>query len=70
MNLYKQYYVKFAIKYQRQNWNQIIFSDETIFQMFQNTQKVFYKASTQFSQKLIIKYLYKVHVWDAFLSKG
>ena len=45
-----------------QNWNQVVFFDETTFQMFQNIQKVFYKASKQLSQKPIIKHLYKVHV--------
>jgi len=37
--------------------------------MFQNTQKVFYKAGTQPSQKPIVKHSYKVHTWDTFSFK-
>src|SRR6266542_4642470 len=62
--------VEFAMKYQGQNWNQVVFSDETTFQMFQNTQKVFYKAGTQPPQKPMVKHLYKVHAWGAFSAKG
>jgi len=62
--------VEFTMKYRRQNWNKVIFSDKTTFQMFQNTQKVFYKAGTQPPHKPIIKHSYKVHIWDAFSAKG
>ncbi|CAJ0749176.1 1748_t:CDS:2, partial [Entrophospora sp. SA101] len=44
---HKQNRVAFAIKYRKQNWNKVIFSDETTFQIFRNTQKVFYKIGTQ-----------------------
>ena len=67
--IHKQNCVEWAIRHQDQNWKQVIFSDETTFQMFQNTQKVFYKIGTQPSQKPMVKHLYKVHVWDAFSAK-
>ncbi len=69
-DLHKQRRVEFAMKYQGQNWNQVVFSDETTFQMFQNTQKVFYKAGTQPPQKPMVKHPYKVHAWGAFSAKG
>ena len=68
--IYKQRRVEWAIKYQDQNWRKVIFSDETTFQMFQNTQKVFYKVGTQPPQKPMVKHPYKVHVWGAFSAKG
>jgi hypothetical protein len=68
--LHKQRCVEFTMKYRRQNWNQVIFSDKTTLQMFRNTQKVFYKAGTQPPQKPMVKYPYKVHVWGAFSVKG
>jgi len=68
--LHKQRRIEFAMKYRRQNWNQVIFSDETTIQMFQNTQKVFYKAGTQPPQKPMVKHPYKVHAWGAFSVKG
>ncbi len=67
---HKQNHMEFAIKYRNQNWNQVIFSDETIIQMFRNSQKAFYKVGTQSSQKAMVKHLYKIHVWDAFSVKG
>src|SRR6266540_1938804 len=68
--IYKQRRVEWAMKHQDQNWKQVIFSDETTFQMFQNTQKVFYKVGTQPSQKPMVKHSYKVHAWSAFSAKG
>jgi transposase len=62
--------VEFAMKYRRQNWNKVVFSDETTLQMFQNTQKVFYKAGTQPPRKPMVKHPYKVHAWGAFSAKG
>src|ERR1043166_3030484 len=68
--IYKQRRVEWVIKYQDQNWRKVIFSDKTTFQMFQNTQKVFYKVGTQPPQKPMVKHPYKVHVWGAFSAKG
>ena len=59
-----------AIKHKGQKWRQVVFSDETTFQMFQNTQKVFYKVGTQPPQKPMVKHPYKVHAWGAFSAKG
>src|SRR6185312_7678669 len=59
--------VAFAIKYKKQNWNKVIFSDETTFQMFRNTPKIFYKNGTQPPSEATIKHPYKVH---AFSVKG
>src|SRR6185312_9177828 len=66
----KQNRVAFAIKYKKQNWNKVMFSDETMFQMFRNTQKVFYKNGTQPPSKAMVKHPYKVHEWGAFSVKG
>jgi transposase len=68
--IHKQRRVKWTTKYKNQNWKQVVFSDETTFQMFQNTQKVFYKVGTQPPQKPMVKHSYKVHAWDAFSAKG
>src|SRR6266498_15768 len=70
ITIHKQRCVEWAMKHQDQNWKQVIFSDETTFQMFQNTQKVFYKIGTQPSQKPMVKHSYKVHAWGAFSAKG
>ena len=59
--IHKQNRVEWAIRHQDQNWKQVVFSDETTFQMFQNTQKVFYKIGTQPPQKPMVKHSYKVH---------
>ncbi len=68
--IHKQCRVEWAMRHQDQNWKQVIFSDETTFQMFQNTQKVFYKICTQPPQKPMVKHSYKVHAWGAFSAKG
>src|SRR6266511_670371 len=68
--IHKQRCVEWAMRHQDQNWKQVIFSDEITFQMFQNTQKVFYKIGTQPLQKPMVKHLYKVHAWGAFSAKG
>ena len=68
--IHKQRRVEWATKYKDQNWKQVVFSDETTFQMFQNTQKVFYKVGTQPPQKPMVKHSYKVHAWGAFSAKG
>jgi hypothetical protein len=67
---HKQKRIEFAMKYRRQNWDKVIFSDETTIQMFRNTQKVFYKAGTKPPQKPMVKHPYKVHVWGAFSIKS
>ena len=67
---HKQNRVAFAVKYRKQNWNKVIFSDETTFQMFRNTQKVFYKVGTQPPSKAMVKHPYKIHAWGAFSVKG
>jgi transposase len=69
-DLHKQRRIEFAMKYRRQNWSKVIFSDETTLQMFRNTQKVFYKAGTQPPTKPMVKHPYKVHVWGSFSKKG
>jgi transposase len=69
-NKHKQCRIEFAIKYRRQNWNKVIFSDETTLQMFRNTQKVFYKCGSQPPHKAMVKHPYKIHAWGAFSVKG
>ena len=43
--------VEWAIAHARQNWKTVVFSDESIFQMFRNTMPAFYKAGTDIPQK-------------------
>jgi len=67
---HKECRLEFAVKYRRQNWNKVIFSDETSIQMFRNTQKVYYKSGTQPPRKAMVKHPYKIHAWGAFSVKG
>jgi len=67
---HKECRLAFAAKYRRQNWNKVIFSDETSIQMFRNTQKVYYKSGTQPPRKAMVKHPYKIHAWGAFSVKG
>ena len=62
--------VVWAKAYQRENWNKIIFSDESSFQMFRNTTQVRYKCGKSIPRYVIIKHPFKVHVWEAFCAKG
>src|SRR5215208_6981059 len=61
---------EWARKYSRHNWKQTIFTDESTFQMFRNTQLVRYKAGNPRPQRAMVKHPYKVHVWGAFSARG
>ena len=62
--------VAWAKAYQRKRWNKVIFSDESIFQMFHNTTQVHYKSGEPRPRRATVKHPFKVHVWGAFCAKG
>lgn len=62
--------VEWATAHARQNWKNVVFSDETTFQMFRNTMTAFYKAGTDVPQKGVPKHPAKVHAWGAFSARG
>jgi len=62
--------VEWAIAHLRQNWKNVVFSDETTFQMFRNTMKAFHKVGTSVPYKGVPKHPAKVHVWGAFSARG
>jgi transposase len=66
MNLH----VIWAKAHQRKNWNKVIFSDESSFQMFRNTTQVRYKCGESIPRRVTVKHPFKVHVWGAFCAKG
>lgn len=62
--------LKWAEKYRRCNWSNVIFSDETTFQMFRNTQLVRYRRGETRPHRSMVKHPYKVHAWGAFTARG
>ena len=54
------------------NWKKVVFSDEneTTFQMYRNTIKIYYKENQPPPQKAMPKHSYKVHFWGSFSAKG
>ena len=52
------------------NWSQTVFSDETTFQMFRNTQIVRYCRGNHRPCRPMVKHPYKVHAWGAFSLRG
>jgi DDE superfamily endonuclease len=62
--------MEWARKYSCHNWKQTIFTDESTFQMFRNTQLVRYKAGNPRPQRAMVKHPYKVHVWGVFSARG
>ena len=62
--------VVWAKAHQRENWNKVIFSDESSFQMFRNTTQVRYKCGESIPRRVTVKHPFKVHVWGAFCAKG
>ena len=61
---------QWALRHAKDRWNQTIFSDETTFQTFRNTQLVRYRLGDQRPQRPMVKHPYKVHVWGAFSANG
>ena len=56
--------------HQRQRWSKVVFSDETTFQMFHNTQVRYKKSGELRSCRATVKHLFKVYVRGAFCAKG
>jgi len=54
----------------RVNWNNVVFSDETTFQMFRNTLKAFQKIGEPKLERPMPKHPYKIHFWGAFSVHG
>jgi len=61
---------QWGLRHAKDRWNQTIFSDETTFQTFRNTQPVRYRLGNQRPQRPMVKHPYKVHVWGAFSANG
>lgn len=62
--------MEWALRHAKDQWKQTIFSDETTFQMFRNTQLVRYRKGGQRPQRSMVKHPYKVHAWGAFSANG
>ena len=62
--------VAWAKAHQRERWNNVVFSDESSFQMFRNTTLVRYKSGESKPRRVVVKHPFKVHVWGAFCAKG
>ncbi|GBB84786.1 hypothetical protein RclHR1_11350012 [Rhizophagus clarus] len=61
--------LQWALNYNQDDWFHTIFSDESTFQIFCNTQIVHYKAGNLCPSHPMVKHLYKVYVWDAFFRQ-
>ncbi|GBC03809.1 hypothetical protein RclHR1_05330008 [Rhizophagus clarus] len=62
--------LQWALNHNHDDWSHTIFSDESTFQTFRNTQIVRYKAGNLRPSHPMIKHPYKVHVWGAFSHQG
>jgi len=67
---HKKRRIEWALSHAKLNWKKVVFSDETTFQMYRNTIKVYYKENQPPPQKPMPKHSYKVHFWGAFSAKG
>ncbi|GBB95674.1 hypothetical protein RclHR1_25900001 [Rhizophagus clarus] len=59
-----------ALNHIQDDWSHTIFSDESTFQTFHNTQIMHYKAGNLRPSHPMVKHPYKVHVWGAFSHQG
>jgi Transposase/DDE superfamily endonuclease len=61
--------LQWAKKHKKFDWKNVIFTDESTFQLFQSNRKVWQFAQ---SRKVFytVKHPQKVHVWGCFLAKG
>ncbi|GES77825.1 transposable element Tcb1 transposase [Rhizophagus clarus] len=62
--------LQWALNHNHDDWSHTIFSDESMFQTFCNSQIVRYKASNLCPSHPMVKHPYKVHVWGAFSRQG
>ena len=65
----KQHRVEWAKKHQADDWNRTIFRDESSFQLFSNTIRIWSKNSES-KVKRIPKNRQNVHIWGAISIKG
>jgi len=66
---HKRYRIEWAKKHLNTDWNQVIFSDETSYQLFRNTIRRWTKDA-KCEKKVIPKNRQKIHMWGAFSVKG
>lgn len=66
----KERRVSWAEVHKNKNWEDMVFSDETTFQMFRNTTLVRYKEGEEKPTRGVVKHPFKVHVWGAFCLQG
>ena len=62
--------LEWAQNHAQDTWSTTIFSDETTFQMFRNTQLVRYRRGNSRPCRSMVKHPYKVHAWGAFTAQG
>lgn len=62
--------LQWALNHRQDDWSHTIFSDESTFQTFRNTQLVRYKLGSSRPSRPMVKHPYKVHVWGAFCHQG
>ena len=62
--------LEWAQNHAQDTWSTTIFSDETTFQMFRNTQLVRYRRGDPRPCRGMVKHPYKVHAWGAFTAQG
>jgi len=62
--------LQWALNHTQDDWSHTIFSDESTFQTFRNTQLVRYKAGNPHPTHPMVKHPYKVQVWSAFCREG
>ena len=65
---HKEICLQWARDHLNYDWDQVIFSDETTFQMFRNTCLAWSKNRSPVAP--MVKYLFKVHVWAAINISG
>ena len=61
---HKKRRIEWALSHAKLNWKKVVFSDETTFQMYRNTIKVYYKENQPPPQKPMPKHSYKVHFFS------
>jgi transposase len=67
---HKKARVAWAKAHVHENWNKVVWTDETSFQMFSNTMRAFHKDDEAPLEKPIPKHPYKIHFWGAFSASG
>ncbi|CAG8439720.1 6491_t:CDS:2 [Diversispora eburnea] len=60
--------IAWAKAHQRKDWNSVIFSDESTFQMFRNTIQVRYKDGESIPSRPVVKHPFKQNLCGAVLN--